>query len=61
MAGFGANAWLMLRWLLVGGPMEQSVHSVFLISTACVAGVIMMLTGFVLKLLLDALGDDHDR
>lgn len=61
LAGFGANAWLMLRWLLVGGPMEQSVHSVFLISTACVAGVIMMLTGFVLKLLLDALGDDHDR
>jgi hypothetical protein len=57
LTGFGADAWLALRWLLVGGPMEKSVHSVFAITTACVAGVIMVLSGFVLKLLLDNLDE----
>jgi hypothetical protein len=53
LAGFGVDAWLALRWLLIGGPMEGSVHSVFAVTTACVAGVMMMLSAFVLKLLLD--------
>ena len=55
--GFTADALLAFRWLFVGGPMEQSVHLVFVITTASVAGVVMVLSGFVLKLLLDSLGD----
>jgi len=39
--------------------MEQSVHLVFAITTACVAGVVMVLSGFVLKLLLDNFDDGH--
>jgi hypothetical protein len=57
VAGFGADALLAFRWLFVGGPMEQSVHLVFAITTACVAGVVTVLSGFVLKLLLDNLDD----
>ena len=41
------------------GSMEQSVHIVFAISTACIAGVLMVLAGFVLQLLLDSL-NRHD-
>ncbi|NUT00209.1 MAG: glycosyltransferase [Sphingomonas sp.] len=58
-AGFGADALLALKWLFVGGPMEQSVHLVFAITAACVGGVMMVLSGFVLKLLLDNLDDRH--
>jgi hypothetical protein len=58
-AGFAADALLAFKWLFVGGPMEQSVHLTFAITTACVAGVIMALSGFVLKLLLDNLNDEH--
>ena len=54
-----ADALLAFKWLFVGGPMEQSVHLTFLITTACVAGVFMLLSGFVLKLLLDNLDDQH--
>jgi hypothetical protein len=50
-----ADAALAFKWLFVGGPMEQSVHLVFVVTTACVAGVVMVLSGFVLKLLLDNL------
>jgi hypothetical protein len=57
--GFGAELLLALRWLFVGGPMEASVHATFALTTACVAGVLMILSGFVLKLLLDNLGDDY--
>jgi hypothetical protein len=39
--------------------MEQTVHLTFVITTACVAGLMMVLSGFVLKLLLDNLGDGH--
>lgn len=53
--GFLADMLLALRWIFVGGPMEQSVHLTFVITTACVAGVSMVLSGFVLKLLLDNL------
>jgi len=59
IAGFTADVLLAFKWLFVGGPMEQSVHLVFVITTACVAGVVMMLSGFVLKLLLDNLDDGH--
>lgn len=55
LAGFAADALLAFKWIFVGGPMEQSVHLVFAITTACVAGVMMVLSGFVLKLLLDNL------
>lgn len=58
-AGFTADVLLAFKWLFVGGPMEQSVHLVFVITTACVAGVVMVLSGFVLKLLLDNLSDTH--
>jgi hypothetical protein len=57
LAGFGADALLAFKWLFVGGPMEQSVHLSFVVTTACVAGVVTMLSGFVLKLLLDTLDD----
>ncbi len=53
--GFIANLLLAFRWIFIGGSMEDSVHMSFAIMTACVAGVIMMLTGFVLKLLIDNL------
>jgi glycosyltransferase involved in cell wall biosynthesis len=56
-AGLGADLLLALRWIFVGGPMEQSVHLSFVITTACVAGVVMVLSGFVLKLLLDNLDE----
>ncbi|MCP5403112.1 MAG: glycosyltransferase family 2 protein [Novosphingobium sp.] len=58
-AGFVADLLLALRWIFVGGSMEQSVHLAFVITTACVAGVTMVLTGFVLKLLLDNLSHRH--
>ena len=59
--GFAADFLLALKWIFVGGPMEQSVHLVFTITTACVAGVIMVLSGFVLKLLLDSVADLDGR
>lgn len=55
--GFGADVMLAYRWFFIGGSMEQSVHLVFVVTTVCVAGVFMLLSGFVLKLLLDSLGD----
>ena len=55
MFGFLADAYVAFRWVVIGGAMEQSVHLVFVITTACVAGVTMALSGFVLKLLLDNL------
>ena len=58
-AGFAAEALLAFKWLFVGGPMESSVHLIFVITTACVAGVVMVLSGFVLKLLLDNLDERH--
>jgi hypothetical protein len=54
-AGLAADALLAFKWIFVGGPMEQSVHLVFVTTTATVAGVMMVLSGFVLKLLLDNL------
>ena len=57
--GFAADLLLAFRWLFVGGSMEQSIHLVFVITVACVAGVMLALSGFVLKLLLDNLGDKH--
>ena len=59
MAGFVADVLLALHWIFVGGPMQQSVHLTFVTTTACVAGMSMVLSGFVLKLLLDNLGDKH--
>ena len=61
LAAFGlvADTLLAFRWILSGGPMEQTVHLVFATTTAVVAGVLMVLTGFVLKLLLDNLTDEH--
>ena len=57
--GLAADALLAFKWIFVGGPMEQSVHFVFVSTTATVAGVMMVLSGFVLKLLLDILHDPH--
>jgi hypothetical protein len=57
VAGLGSDALLAFKWLFVGGPMERSVHLVFAMTTATVAGVVMVLSGFVLKLLLDNLDD----
>jgi hypothetical protein len=59
LVALSADALLAFKWLFVGGPMEQSVHLSFAITTACVAGVVMALSGFVLKLLLDSLADPH--
>jgi len=57
--GIAADALLAFKWIFVGGPMELSVHLTFAITTACVAGVLMVLSAFVLKLLLDNLADPH--
>ena len=57
--GFAGNVLLGLQWLLVVVSMERSVHLIFAITTACIAGVFMVLTGFVLKLLLDNLDERH--
>lgn len=59
VAGLVAETLLAFKWLFVGGPMDSSVHLIFVVMTACVAGVVMVLSGFVLKLLLDNL-DDRD-
>ncbi len=59
-AALATDMLLAYRWIFVGGPMEQSVHMVFVVTTACVAGVMMVLCGFVLKLLLDSLGDRYE-
>jgi hypothetical protein len=59
VASLGADALLAFKWVFVGGAMEQSVHLAFAITTACVAGVMMVLSGFVLKLLLDNVGENH--
>jgi len=59
VAGLGSDALLAFNWLFVGGPMERSVHLVFATTTATVVGVVMVLSGFVLKLLLDNLDDKH--
>lgn len=57
LGAFAADALLAFKWIFVGGPMQQSVHLSFAITTACVAGVMMVLSGFVLKLLLDSVGE----
>ena len=61
LGGFGADLLLAFRWMFVGQPMLESVHLTFAITTACVAGVMMVLSGFVLKLLLDTLDHSHAR
>jgi hypothetical protein len=58
-AGFAADSLLAFKWIFVGGPMDLSVHLSFAITTATVAGVMMVLSGFVLKLLLDSLDSSH--
>lgn len=58
-AGLAADVLLAFRWIFVGGSMAQSVHLAFAITTAIVAGVMMVLSGFVLKLLLDNVRDGH--
>ena len=60
-AGFLADVLLALRWIFVAEPMDQTVHLTFVITTLCVAGVTMVLSGFVLKLLLDNLDLDNVR
>jgi glycosyltransferase involved in cell wall biosynthesis len=57
--GFAADALLALKWVIVGGQMLRSVHLTFAITTVSVAGVMMVLSGFVLKLLLDNLDDSR--
>jgi glycosyltransferase involved in cell wall biosynthesis len=57
--GLAADALLAFKWIFVGGAMEESIHLTFAITTAVVAGVMMAMTGFVLKLLLDNLGEHH--
>lgn len=59
VSAFCADLLLAFRWIFTLGSMEQSVHIVFVISTACIAGVLMVLAGFVLQLLLDNLSR-HD-
>lgn len=58
VVALAADAMLAFKWIFVGGEMRQSVHFVFAMTTACVAGVMMVLSAFVLKLLLDTLRDD---
>ena len=58
-ASLAADALLVFKWLFVGGPMENTVHLSFALTTSCVAGVMMVLSGFVLKLLLDNLDDRY--
>jgi glycosyltransferase involved in cell wall biosynthesis len=55
VTALAADALLAFKWIFVGGPMTESVHLSFALTTACVAGVMMILSGFVLKLLLDSL------
>jgi hypothetical protein len=57
--GLAVDGLLALRWIFIGGPMEQSVHLTFAVTTAVVAGVFMVLSAFVLKLLLDNLDARH--
>jgi hypothetical protein len=59
LAGLAADALLAFKWIFVGGAMDLSVHLSFAITTAVVAGVLMVMSGFVLKLLLDNLGEHH--
>jgi hypothetical protein len=54
-AAVSVDLLLAFQWIFVGGPMEQSAHMVFAATTACVGGVMMVMCGFVLKLLLDNL------
>jgi glycosyltransferase involved in cell wall biosynthesis len=55
LSGFAAETLLAFKWIFVREPMLDSVHLTFAITSACVAGVMMVLSGFVLKLLLDNL------
>ena len=59
LSGMIGELLLAFHWLFVGGGMEKTVHLTFVITTACVAGLLMVLSGFVLKLLLDNLSDAH--
>ncbi|WP_318367000.1 glycosyltransferase family 2 protein [Enterobacter sp.] len=61
ISGFCADLLLAFQWISTSGSMEHSVHAVFVISTACIAGVLMVLTGFVLHLLLDSLHRNAQR
>ena len=60
LSGMIGELLLTFRWLFIGGGMERTVHLTFVITTACVAGLFMVLSGFVLKLLLDNLSDGHE-
>lgn len=59
LGGLAADTLLAFKWIFVGGAMELSIHLSFAITTAVVAGVLMVMSGFVLKLLLDNLGEHH--
>ncbi len=60
VSGLAVNLALVFRWLFASGAMERTVHLAFVTTTVTVAGFAMILVGFVLKLLLDNLGDDAD-
>lgn len=57
VTGFATEIVLAFRWLFIGGSMEATTHLSFVATTACVAGVMTVLAAFVLKLLLDSLGE----
>ena len=52
LAGFAADAWLLAKWLGGGGPMDSTVHAVFVATLAIVLGVNLSLGAFLLNMLL---------
>lgn len=55
--GSAGNTVLIAKWLLVGGSMERTVHFSFVVTTVLVTGVLILLSSFVLKILLDTVND----
>lgn len=58
VTGIGADAWLLVKWLAShGGPMESTVHAVFISTLAIVLGVNLCMASFLLQMLLDDRAD----
>ncbi|MES9934828.1 MAG: glycosyltransferase family 2 protein [Sedimenticola sp.] len=57
LIGLGIDIHLLYRWLTVGGPMEESIHTAFVASGLIAAGLLIMFGSFLLQLMLS--GEKH--
>jgi glycosyltransferase involved in cell wall biosynthesis len=53
LGGLAVDSWLLARWVAHGGPMDTTVHVVFVATLAIVLGVNLSLGAFLLQMLVN--------